>query len=277
MDGLVKVGKTTTSPSQRMVELHSTGVPTPFVIEFAAEVDDCHACEKAAHRVLAKYRLSSNREFFRTTVRHAIAEMLPVLGEYRLIDVRESHGIEKIESDLTRKREEIAAQERKRNAERAQQAQARTLKYRTELTAIQGQLAIARAKLAALGPQPVRPQAGSLAVLLFFCRLPIPPLGLAIWLGTLMIFKTELQTGGLVCLAILVASFLSRAHEKEKEQKYNMAARPFEPLEHEIGELEARIAAISVPSQAASAPTPANTVQSNRGAVVASMSKSRAA
>lgn len=38
MPGLVKVGKTTTSPGQRMAELHTTGVPTAFELEFCAEV-----------------------------------------------------------------------------------------------------------------------------------------------------------------------------------------------------------------------------------------------
>ena len=40
MPGLVKVGKTTTTPNQRMSELHSTGVPTPFELEFSISVND---------------------------------------------------------------------------------------------------------------------------------------------------------------------------------------------------------------------------------------------
>ena len=38
MPGLIKVGKTTTHPDQRMSELHSTGVPTPFILEFSIEL-----------------------------------------------------------------------------------------------------------------------------------------------------------------------------------------------------------------------------------------------
>jgi hypothetical protein len=100
MPDLMKIGKTTTSPAQRIEELHSTGVPTPFELEFAAEVADCHACETAAHGVLDEHRVSTKREFFRVSVRRAIMEILPVLGDYTLFHVRASHGIDKIEADL---------------------------------------------------------------------------------------------------------------------------------------------------------------------------------
>ena len=63
MPGLIKVGKTTTHPDQRMSELHSTGVPTPFVFEFSAEVEDCSVSERKAHAELVDYRVSKNREF----------------------------------------------------------------------------------------------------------------------------------------------------------------------------------------------------------------------
>jgi hypothetical protein len=86
MPGLIKIGKTTTSPNQRMSELHSTGVPTPFVLELSVEVDDCHASEQAAHSALAKYRVADNREFFRVSVGAAVEAILPVIGEYELVE-----------------------------------------------------------------------------------------------------------------------------------------------------------------------------------------------
>src|SRR5271168_5325297 len=107
MPGLVKIGKTTTAPSQRMQELHSTGVPTPFELEFAVEVADCHASERAAHGALNQHRVSVNREFFEVSARQAILAILPVLGEYKLVAVKESQGIEEIETQLRRQREEI--------------------------------------------------------------------------------------------------------------------------------------------------------------------------
>lgn len=63
MPGLIKVGKTTTHPSQRMSELHSTGVPTPFELEFSATVNSCDYSEKAAHLALANYRVTGPVNF----------------------------------------------------------------------------------------------------------------------------------------------------------------------------------------------------------------------
>jgi hypothetical protein len=85
MPGLVKVGKTTTAPSQRMRELHSTGVPTPFETELTVEVANCDASERAAHRPLDAHRVSANREFFKVSPRNAIEAILPILGEYKLL------------------------------------------------------------------------------------------------------------------------------------------------------------------------------------------------
>lgn len=84
MPGLVKIGKTTTSPDQRMSELYSTGVPTPFVLELSLGVDDCDSSERAAHYALEKYRVADKREFFKTSVKAAVEAILPVIGEYEV-------------------------------------------------------------------------------------------------------------------------------------------------------------------------------------------------
>ena len=77
MDGLVKIGKTQRDPKARAKELGSvTGIPTPFLLVFDLAVDDCTRAEQYVHNDLAKYRLSSNREFFRVQPSHAIRVML---------------------------------------------------------------------------------------------------------------------------------------------------------------------------------------------------------
>ena len=104
MPGLIKIGKTATSPNQRMSELHSTGVPTPFVLELSVKVDDCHASERAAHSALAKYRVANNREFFRASVAKALQAILPVIGQYKIHEAQSSHGIESIERELNHRK-----------------------------------------------------------------------------------------------------------------------------------------------------------------------------
>lgn len=64
MPGYVKVGKTTTSPAQRMRELDTSGVPLPFECFYAAEVSDWHQAERLLHDAFADVRVRSRREFF---------------------------------------------------------------------------------------------------------------------------------------------------------------------------------------------------------------------
>lgn len=117
MQGLIKVGKTTKLPNERMKELHSTGVPTPFVLECAFEVDNCSIREKKAHAVLAKYRLE-RREFFQISVEVALRKILPVLGDYSVYQAKNSY-------DIPGLAEKLRQQEAKRRYKAEQQREER--------------------------------------------------------------------------------------------------------------------------------------------------------
>ena len=69
MPELVKIGMTERTPEERAKELSTTGVPTPFVIEFAKKVKNPAQKEATLHALLEKYaeRTNARREFFRTT------------------------------------------------------------------------------------------------------------------------------------------------------------------------------------------------------------------
>lgn len=71
MPGLVKIGKTTRSVSQRCHELWQTGVPTPFKVFSEIYSPDCHALERTLHAEFAEDRVSQSREFFVTDPYHA--------------------------------------------------------------------------------------------------------------------------------------------------------------------------------------------------------------
>lgn len=78
LDGLVKIGKTTRSPENRVNELSSaTGVPTPFQLVYWAEFEDCDSAERVLHNVFTErgVRVSDNREFFRIKPH----EVIPVI------------------------------------------------------------------------------------------------------------------------------------------------------------------------------------------------------
>lgn len=66
MPGLVKIGRVETVQrlKSRMSGLYTTGVPVPFVCEFAMQVDDAREWEQRLHRLFKKARVKTNREFF---------------------------------------------------------------------------------------------------------------------------------------------------------------------------------------------------------------------
>jgi len=83
MPGLVKVGKTTRDPSQRVAELSGvTGVATPFIVAFEQFFVDCDAAEDIIHATLERQglRQSSNREFFRAQTNDVIRVILQTPG-----------------------------------------------------------------------------------------------------------------------------------------------------------------------------------------------------
>lgn len=70
MPGLLKIGESGHSPLIRPKQLFTTGVPTPFKIEFAKKVKDYKAKERTLHTLISQYRerVWPRREFFRITV-----------------------------------------------------------------------------------------------------------------------------------------------------------------------------------------------------------------
>jgi S-DNA-T family DNA segregation ATPase FtsK/SpoIIIE len=73
MPGLVKIGRTERSVSERVNELSSsTGVPTGFIVVKEYAVANSVEAEKLIHERLSDYRVSDNREFFKMEVADAM-------------------------------------------------------------------------------------------------------------------------------------------------------------------------------------------------------------
>ena len=81
MPGLVKIGRTERSVSERVGELSShTGVPTSFTVVKEYAVENSVEAEKAIHERLSDFRVNDNREFFKMEAEDAmdiIESMLP--------------------------------------------------------------------------------------------------------------------------------------------------------------------------------------------------------
>lgn len=99
MPRLVKIGQTKRERVEaRLKELYGTGVPLPFVCEYACRVaaSDCEKIEKALHRAFAPNRINQNREFFEVKVEQVVA----ILELFNRVDVTQEVTAE-MENDLT--------------------------------------------------------------------------------------------------------------------------------------------------------------------------------
>ncbi len=81
MPGLLKIGYSET-PTDRLISLHTTGVPTPFELVALFPVARGRTCEAAIHNALSHYRVKSRREFFSVSLPSAIEIILPLLSAY---------------------------------------------------------------------------------------------------------------------------------------------------------------------------------------------------
>lgn len=74
MPGLVKIGRTEQADAAvRIGQLYTTGVPVPFEIAFAAQVENPDEVESALHAAFAPNRVNPKREFFRIEPEQVIA------------------------------------------------------------------------------------------------------------------------------------------------------------------------------------------------------------
>jgi hypothetical protein len=68
-----KVGTTTRDPEERIQELFTTGVPTPFILEYSCLVESSFDMEQFIHQQLDPYRVNGQREFFECGLRIIIS------------------------------------------------------------------------------------------------------------------------------------------------------------------------------------------------------------
>src|SRR3989344_4272735 len=90
MPGYVKIGKTTTSVEQRVLELsRSSAVPLSFECYYAAKVKDANKVELAFHDAFGDHRVNPRREFFNIAPERVVA----VLKLLALEDVTPSRNV----------------------------------------------------------------------------------------------------------------------------------------------------------------------------------------
>lgn len=81
MPGIYKIGKTIRTPEQRLSEANAPNTfkpPTPYTLTMAKRVRCSTTSEADIHKILSKFRVVSNREFFNTdyaTVKQAFKKI----------------------------------------------------------------------------------------------------------------------------------------------------------------------------------------------------------
>jgi hypothetical protein len=98
MKGILKIGRTDRTPSERADELSAaTGVPTPFVIVWQEETGDSVSAEQEVHRLLEGYRVNLGREFFQIDTKTAIDIVSRACWRFAktIVDSQNSNEVEK--------------------------------------------------------------------------------------------------------------------------------------------------------------------------------------
>jgi T5orf172 domain len=72
MPGLVKIGFTQESASVRARQIFTTGVPTPFQVEYFHLTDNVVEVEAALHKTFESKRVNAGREFFQVHLTEAV-------------------------------------------------------------------------------------------------------------------------------------------------------------------------------------------------------------
>lgn len=74
-DNIYKIGMTERTVPQRIKELFTTGVPTPFVVELKVAHKNPKKLEDYLHVRLSKYRVNKRREFFQVSLTKIRSEL----------------------------------------------------------------------------------------------------------------------------------------------------------------------------------------------------------
>jgi hypothetical protein len=105
MPGLIKIGRTTSDLADRIRGLYQTGVPLPFELFYACEVQDGTFVEHQLHEAFGDHRVSKNREFFRLAPERARAALsLAEIKEVKLGDEIFESAEDKAEVEAAKRR-----------------------------------------------------------------------------------------------------------------------------------------------------------------------------
>jgi len=90
MPNILKIGSTERSVKERVLELSATtGVPTPFQIEYSLLTENPKDLEFAIHAELDEYRVNGNREFFNVPLEVVLDRLASFRAEKLLSEIQQ--------------------------------------------------------------------------------------------------------------------------------------------------------------------------------------------
>lgn len=109
MPGIYKIGCTSRSPVERASQLCTTGVPTPFQVEYYINIENYTYIEKQVHKVLHQYNFG--KEFFKYDLYKCILEIRKIASNY---SYTENFSSQYIKAQVDGKGEEYIQEERRK-------------------------------------------------------------------------------------------------------------------------------------------------------------------
>jgi len=97
MPGLIKIGYTYNSVDERIQELNTSGVPSPFTLGACYLVNNAKQCELTLHKAFHQNRLNKKREFFKMDLFEAIDKSIPIIKKYIIENTQDA--LNKIRND----------------------------------------------------------------------------------------------------------------------------------------------------------------------------------
>ena len=129
-EDMLKIGWTREHPNIRANDLHTSGIPTPFIVEFVIITPEGSKLETQIHNHIKSYRVNSNREFFKISkdelteilIQELMLELTPITEIITHINTKMSYGkkVNKIKSlceELEKETEEFFGNFKKEKSE----------------------------------------------------------------------------------------------------------------------------------------------------------------
>lgn len=238
MPGLLKIGTTTNTPNERMSELHSTGVPTPFQLELSIKVTNGFDAEKISHNALANYRVAKNREFFRIGVEKAIEIILSSLDNYEIHEFKTGLKTREIEKETNRRKLKKEKENYDRTAKEVNEKTSKKNSLQLKKHELEIKVIEFRNSRRKLGSEPISKDLNGIDQILMTLYIPLP-FGFMTW-GAL--FNPAFTP---FVIPILILGYFANRRDNKNQEKNSLQLAPFIDLDNRIYHLDGEIKTIT--------------------------------